>query len=133
LLQPTSPFRSRDTLVHGIELFRANQHRTVIGVAPAKSHPMWCFKAEGTKLHPFVGGAGLQQRSQDLAPAYSVNGAFYLIAPRDLRKMHSFYNEEMQPLVIDRPEESIDIDSEWDWEIAEALLRSRASSTPGAH
>ena len=82
-------------------------------------------------MRPFVDGAGLQQRSQDLAPAYAVNGALYLIAPQDLRKTRSFYNDEMQPLVIDQPEESIDIDSEWDWQIAEAALESPASLKPG--
>ena len=129
LLQPTSPFRSRDTLLQGIRLFCTNQYRTVIGIAPAKSHPMWCFKVDGTNLRPFVDGGSLKLRSQDLSPAYAVNGAFYLIAPQDLRKAHSFYNDEMQPLLINQPEESIDIDSEWDWKVAEAFLSSLARST----
>ena len=46
LLQPTSPFRSRDTVLQGIELFRKQKRRPVIGVSTAKSHPMWCFEIE---------------------------------------------------------------------------------------
>jgi N-acylneuraminate cytidylyltransferase len=123
LLQPTSPFRSRDTVLRGIELFHADQGRPVIGVSPAASHPMWCFQIDGESMRPFIDDGGFHLRSQDLPLAYVVNGAFYLIAPEDLRKLRSFYCDDMVPLVIDKPEESIDIDTEWDWKMAEVILK----------
>ena len=73
-------------------------------------------------MRPFMDGGGVHLRSQDLPPAYVVNGAFYLIAPEDLRKLRSFCKDDMVALVIDGPEESIDIDTEWDWKMAEAIL-----------
>jgi len=121
LLQPTSPFRQRETINCGIHLFRQHNHRPVIGVSPAYPHPMWCFKIEGTTMMPFVEG-GLRLRSQDLPPAYAINGVFYLLTPSDLRLHRTFYTDTTVPLVINRPEESIDIDTERDWEIAEAFL-----------
>lgn len=122
LLQPTCPFRSRDTIRRGIELFRVHQHRPVLGVSPAKSHPMWCFRLEGATMRPFVKGGGLHLRSQELPSAYVVNGALYLITPADLRSLRSFYGEATVPLVISEPRECIDIDTEWDWRMAEAIL-----------
>ncbi len=122
LLQPTSPFRSRDSVQRGIELFRMHQSRPVLGVSPVLSHPMWCFQVEGESMRPFINGGGMRLRSQDLPPAYVVNGAFYLIAPEDLRKLHSFYSDDMVPLVIEEPQESIDIDTEWDWKMAETFV-----------
>ncbi len=124
LLQPTSPFRRRETVLRGFELFRAHQYRAVIGVSPAAAHPLWCFRVEGETMRPFVDGGGLHLRSQDLPPAYAVNGAFYLIAPAELRKRRSFCSDDTLPLVIDRPEECIDIDTAWDWRMAEAALTS---------
>jgi CMP-N,N'-diacetyllegionaminic acid synthase len=121
LLQPTSPFRSRNTVLRGIDLFRVHERRPVLGVSPAKFHPMWCFQFDGESMRPFIDGGGMHLRSQDLPPAYVVNGAFYLIAPEDLRKIRSFYSDNMVPLVIEDPKESIDIDTEWDWKMAEAL------------
>jgi CMP-N,N'-diacetyllegionaminic acid synthase len=44
LLQPTSPFRSRSTVLRGIDLFCGNKHHSVLAVSPAASHPMWCFR-----------------------------------------------------------------------------------------
>ena len=120
LLQPTSPFRTRETVERGIALFNQNDHRPVIGISPADSHPMWCFKLDGMTMKPFIEGEGLHTRSQDLPPAYIVNGAFYLLTPNDLRSHLSFYSETMAPMIMERPEESIDIDTEWDWEMAAA-------------
>lgn len=122
LLQPTSPFRSRETVLNGIELFKSHEQRTVIGVSKTKVHPAWCFKINDAGMVPFIDGVDLQSRSQDLEPAYVVNGAFYLISPDDLRNNHSFYNEHMLPLVLDKPKESIDIDTEWDWRLAETVI-----------
>lgn len=124
LLQPTSPFRSRDSVRRGIELFRERGRQTVVGVSPAHSHPMWCFEIDGTALRPFIPGHGAQLRSQDLPPAYVLNGSFYLIEPSELRRSRSFHGSAVAPLIIDRPVESIDLDTEWDWSVAEALSAS---------
>lgn len=122
LLQPTSPFRRRETIDRGIGIFCQNNYRPVVSVSPSDSHPMWCFKIQGMEMTPFIEGGGLHLRSQDLPPAYVVSGAFYLITPNDLRKHRSFFTDITMPLVINNPEESIDIDTEWDWKNAEAFL-----------
>ena len=62
-------------------------------------------------------------RHQDLPPAYTVNGAFYLVSPKYLREHRSFYKGDMMPLIIDAPEENMDIDTEWDWKLAEAIIK----------
>jgi N-acylneuraminate cytidylyltransferase len=122
LLQPTSPFRRRGSVLRGIELFRANNLRPVVGLSPAHSHPLWCYKILDGKLYPFVSGTGSHLRSQDLPPAYTINGAFYLIAPAQLRAARSFFSDDMVPLLMSGPEESIDIDTEWDWLMAQTIL-----------
>lgn len=125
LLQPTSPFRSRATVQRGLELFRRDQARVVIGVSPAESHPLWCFRIEGDKMRPFLPSSGVNTRSQDLPPAYAVNGSFYLISPPNLRQRRSFFGGEMTPLIIEDEVEAVDIDSEWDWAIAEMAVKYR--------
>lgn len=125
LLQPTSPYRSAHTVRRGIDLFREHNSRPVIGVCAAESHPMWCFTVEGSTMTPFIDADGAQLRSQDLPPVFVPNGAFYLITPDDLRKHKSLYRGDPMPLVIDDPCESMDIDTEWDWKLAEAILLVR--------
>ena len=128
LLQPTSPFRRRDSIARGIELFRESNLRPVVGVSSAHSHPLWCFRIDGDRLRPYIDGAGLHTRSQDLPPAYAVNGAFYLIAPQELRQQRSFFSDDMVPLVMPEAGEGIDIDSEADWTLAELFLAGRPAT-----
>lgn len=122
LLQPTSPFRRRETVLRGCALFSAHERRPVLGVSPAASHPLRCFEIEGDTLRPVMDGGGRHVKSEAVPSAYVVNGAFYLIAPEDLRARQAFYGPDAVPLVIDRPEEMIDIDTAWDWKVAEAAL-----------
>lgn len=128
LLQPTSPFRSRETVMRGIALFRDHRRRSVIGLSPALSHPLWCVQVNGNSIRPFIESEDVALRSQDLPPAYVVNGAFYLIKPEELRSGRSFRNETTLPLMIEDPAECIDIDTEWDWKIAQALAASQSGS-----
>lgn len=123
LLQPTSPFRTKDSVRNGIEAFKNNRQRTVVGVSPAENHPMWTLKIEDGGLVPFMADHGLNMRSQDLPPAYSVNGSLYLISPKELRSNNSFFNEQPTPIIINKHTEALDIDTEADWITATSALQ----------
>lgn len=129
LLQPTSPFRRRVTVERGIALFRDHDRRTVVSVSEAHTHPLDCVLIEGGHVRPFVAGAGEYARSQDLPPAYEITGALYLIAPHELRSARSFLGPATVPLITEKPEEAIDIDTEWDWDIAEVMMERRVKAT----
>ena len=122
LLQPTSPFRTQQTVRQGIGLFKDNNRQSVLGVSPCLTHPMWTLKIEGQHLVPFMPDHGLGIRSQDLPPAYAVNGSFYLSTPENLRTSLSFSAGELIPLLIDSEEEALDIDTALDFKIAESIL-----------
>lgn len=118
LLQPTSPFRTKETMCRGIELFCKYDQQPVLGVSRANVHPMWTLKIKHEYLVPFMQEHGLEARSQDLDTAYVVNGSFYLISPAELRERRSFVGEKTIPLLVESPQEAWDIDTEWDWSIA---------------
>jgi hypothetical protein len=79
---------------------------------------LWCFKINGKSLQPFIEGTVTPSRSRDLPPAYVTNGAFCPIGPLEVRRQRSFYSDA----IIDDPAECIDIDSEWNWRMAQALV-----------
>jgi N-acylneuraminate cytidylyltransferase len=122
LLQPTSPFRTKRNVQRGIELFRSNGQNCVIGVSPTHAHPLWTLKVDGDYVVPFFQEHGIGTRSQDLPLAYVVNGSFYLISPANLRTDRSFVSLKATPLIINSPKEALDIDTEWDWTVAQASL-----------
>ncbi len=126
LLQPTSPFRNVVSIRHGIEKYKQNNQRPIIGVSPAKEHPLWCFRIEGDVMTSFMQSSEANLQSQDLPPVYVVNGMFYLISPTQFRKEQSFFGSNALPLISTDPFESIDIDTEWDWQCAEKAVELKA-------
>jgi CMP-N,N'-diacetyllegionaminic acid synthase len=129
LLQPTSPFRTRETILKGIDIFRGNGCQSVIAVSHIHAHPKWAFTIENKLLLPYLNEHSLNIRSQDLDPAYVVNGSFYLISPDRLKAQHSFYGDNTLPLLIESNVESLDIDTLDDWQYAEFCL-SKISNNP---
>lgn len=128
LLQPTSPFRTADTIRRGAALFaKTHGRRSVVSVSPAPSHPAWCFRTTPDGMEPFLGWEAINHRSQDLEPAWALNGALYLISPARLREVRRFLTPDTLPLVMDDPREAIDIDTPEDWARAEARLASEAA------
>ena len=125
LLQPTSPFRTKETICTGIALFAKHGHSSVVGVSPTHAHPMWTLKMEGNYLVPYMKEHALKTRSQDLPPAYVVNGSFYLISPTELKTFKSFFGSKTVPLLIESPQKEIDIDTERDLKIAGGIAITR--------
>jgi CMP-N,N'-diacetyllegionaminic acid synthase len=81
---------------------------------------------KGDYLVPYIQKHGLNTRSQDLSSAYEVNSSFYLISPKELRAYHSFESAKTVPLFIESPKESLDIDTEWDFRLAEFVLLNQS-------
>jgi CMP-N,N'-diacetyllegionaminic acid synthase len=65
LLQPTSAFRTKKTVLRGIELFSKNGQQPVLGVSHSLAHPMWMFKMKGEYLVPFMQEYWMGTRAQD--------------------------------------------------------------------
>jgi N-acylneuraminate cytidylyltransferase len=123
LLQPTSPFRTHEYVVNGIELFEKNGSNAVLGVSLTHDHPMWMFKIKNGFLTPFLSKHRIGLRSQDLPSVYVANGSFYLVSSNDLRKNKSFVGDDTIPLIANSHECAIDIDTEWDWSIASSIAK----------
>ncbi|AOS44988.1 CMP-N,N'-diacetyllegionaminic acid synthase [Lacunisphaera limnophila] len=121
LLQPTSPFRTARTIRQGIELFRQRSAEPVLAVAKPHLHPLWALKRDGDYLRRYLAGDGLETRSQDLPEAFFPTGSLYLIAPAVLRATRSFVGARVVPLLIEAPHEALDVDTEWDFKIAQMV------------
>ena len=121
LLQPTSPFRTNSTICRGIELFKGNPRQSVVSFSYAKAHPLWCYHRDGNAMVPFVKDIDRLIRSQDLPEAYVIDGSLYIASPNYLRANGSFISDDTVPLLNEYPEESLDIDTEWDWNIAQMI------------
>lgn len=119
LLQPTSPFRRLHDLHAAVALFAAHRER-VVSVSPAHPHPAWCFRDEDGALAPFLGWDGLRLRSQDLPPAWALNGSIYVLPATALRAGEPLLAAPLRPLRMSHPAAAIDIDDAGDFARAQA-------------
>ena len=125
LLQPTSPFRSIDSIRRALALFDSAEGESVVSVSPADNHPWWCKSVTPQgELLPFLDAVDGGLQSQLLPPVYVPNGVVYLSSVSNLRSNHSLYSEHTRALIIESREESLDIDTEFDWLIAEAICKA---------
>lgn len=58
---------------------------------------------------------------EELPPAVSVNGSLYLIRTKALREERTFFPKRTVGVPCTEPWEPVDIDTEADWVVAEAL------------
>jgi CMP-N-acetylneuraminic acid synthetase len=124
LLQPTSPFRSPMTIRRGAAMFAKAASRAVVAMAPARhTHPWLTYRLDGHAAVPFIVRQDAGTRSQDLPPALHINGCLYITNPAQVRQQRTFIGDRPVPLVIDNPIEAIDIDDEFDFRVAEAMVK----------
>lgn len=76
----------------------------------------------GDYLVSYIQEYGLNTRSQYLPSANLKNSGFYLIYPEKLRACRSFVSAKTIPLLIESSKESLDIDTEWDFRLAEFVI-----------
>jgi CMP-N-acetylneuraminic acid synthetase len=78
-------------------------------------------------MQPFLGWDPLRQRSQDLPPAYALNGAIYVLPPALLRSGAPLLQPGTRPFPMADAGEALDIDTEDDWQVALALADAVAA------
>jgi len=125
LLQPTSPLRSVEDIDGCIEKGISSNSKSCVSVTEPEKNPYWMYllDAEG-KMRPFVDNEELVLRRQDLPKVYALNGAVYVAEKEWLRQERSFLTRET--LGYEMPQErSLDIDTELDLKVFEALIASR--------
>lgn len=122
LLQPTSPLRTKEDIENAIILFIENECDALISVSPLDHSSMMSFKIQNNFLTPNCDEKFLNKRRQDLPEFYCPNGAIYITTPDSLRKNKTFSPKQTIPYIMPQ-ERSVDLDTEFDFKLAEFLLK----------
>ena len=124
LLQPTSPFRSKDTILSAIALFKASNYQTIIGVSKSKDKNNLRYILKNGIITQVDERKVKNKVNKILGNLYKINGSVYLINPSEIRLYRSFHPKNSLGIVINSKKESIDIDTEADLTQArKALIR----------
>ena len=126
MLQPTSPFRKPEQVSACIRMLVEGNWDAVWTVSPtdSKSHP---FKqlliAEADELDLYDSAGAQIIARQQLEPVYHRNGIAYAFTRECLLEQKTIRGRRTGALVIEEP--CVNIDTEWDLELAEFLLSRR--------
>ena len=121
LLQPTSPLRTSEDIEASINSFLESDCDSLVSVCELDHRSLLNFSLEDGFLVQNNNEALFNSRRQDIPTYYSLNGAIYITTPEFIRKNKSFYSDKTIPHVMSK-EKSIDIDTSFDFKLAEFLL-----------
>lgn len=129
-LQPTSPFRTTEDIDQAVELALSEGYGAVVGVAEARDHPFLArLMTKAGTLEEFVMCDLDYPRRQDLPPVYSINGAVYVNRCDSLATHEGLIPPGAIGFVMPH-ERSLDIDTPWDFHLAELLMADRERAIP---
>ena len=121
LLQPTSPLRTSEDIEASINLFLESDCDSLVSVCELDHRALLNFSLEDGFLVQNNNESLFNSRRQDIPTHFSLNGAIYITTPEFIRKNKSFYSDKTIPHVMSK-EKSIDIDTSFDFKLAEFLL-----------
>lgn len=124
LLQATSPFRRAEDVIEAVKLYDDSVDM-VTSVMPAKCNPYYdCFEDDSEGFLKISKGDGTIERRQDAPHVWQLNGAVYVINPRQLKAKGLAGMTNIRKYVMDELH-SLDLDNILDWKIAELMLNDK--------
>lgn len=128
LLQPTSPLRTYEDIINSVKIMIEKKANAVISVCESEHSPLYVNTLDKTLSMEGFLPKGISTRRQDLPKHYRINGAIYLCKIDYFLKYRDFYKDGSYAYIMENIN-SIDIDNQLDFIIAEAIINNRDSIT----
>lgn len=122
LLQPTSPLRDAKDIKNAINLLFERKALSLVSVCKTEHSPLIMNTLNKSLAMDNFLSNEFNKRRQELPEYYRVNGAIYLSEVKHFLQCKNFYNKGSFAYVMDQ-KNSIDIDSEIDFELAKILMK----------
>lgn len=130
-LQPTSPFRSGADIDRAVQKLLETDADSAQTVTEACYHPFFMTTLDGDRAIPLFPDGHKLLRRRDAPPAYQPSGAVYVTRHHVLMQQGRITGDDNRVVVMGF-EASVNIDTEWDFRLAELILREgRAPIPPG--
>ena len=130
VLQPTSPLRRAEHIDAAVDLLVATAADAVVTVVevPHQFAPASLLQLEGNRLTPVAETPMVLQR-QRKPRVYARNGPAVLVVRAAQLRAGSLYGGDTRGLVM-TPEDSVDVDTPWDFDLLEFLLAKQRTVRP---
>jgi CMP-N,N'-diacetyllegionaminic acid synthase len=124
LLQPTSPLRNEKHIYKAIELLEKKNAKAIISVCKSEQSLLnHNISLKNFSLQDLFKKNFLKKNTQDFKDHYKLNGAIYICEIKKFLKEKSLFLKKSIYAFEMHREESIDIDTKFDFEIAKTLIK----------
>lgn len=124
-LQPTSPLRTSEHILEAYHLLKSKKADFVVSFCECEHSPLWCdVLQEDGSIDNFMKNIDKGAVRQELPTYYRLNGAIYMGKTERFLENGSFIGKNGYAYIMSQSD-SVDIDNELDFEIAQMLLRKR--------
>jgi len=125
LFQPTSPIRKNSLVFDCVQKYEQSNSNSLIAVSESRQHPYEMFSFDKNKLE-FI--SNISARRQDYPKYYFVTGSLYITSVEFIKKYNKLFNEDSSIFIVS-DYEAIDIDDEFDLEIARNIIKKYGSNS----
>lgn len=135
ILRPTSPFRSAETIRRAWDAFRAEAGvDSLRAVEKVRQHPGKMWIVRGVRMMPLLPFGPKEQpwhssQFQSLPEVFVQNASLEIAWMRVVRDGRTIAGHVLMPFLTDE-REGFDINDEWDWWMAEEVLRRKLWPLP---
>ena len=122
LLQPTSPLRTSGDIKGAYQFYEDKASFSVVSVCEAEHSPLWCgHLPESKEFDNFIDVESMKQR-QAGGKFYRLNGAIYIVNIERFKTDRFLYQKGSYAYIM-RQDQSVDIDTDIDFQFAELLMK----------
>lgn len=122
-LQPTSPLRNAEHIKSAYGLFKEKKADYLVSVCECEHSPLWAGTiGADLRLDNFISEEVKRACRQDMPTYYRLNGAIYMGKTACFYNSKNFLGKNSIAFIM-KQEESIDIDSQLDFDIAEIIKK----------
>ena len=124
ILQPTSPLRKANHIDEAIKLFYKNQSSSLISVKEIEFPLEWVKIIKKKKGKSYIKSmySNNNLNRQKYKKYYIPNGSVFIFNTYKLIKYKKYYFKDTTPYIMES-EDSVDIDDQFDFDIAKYLMR----------
>lgn len=124
LLQPTSPLRTAENIMQAMRMYDTKQASAIVSVCQMEHPIQFCNTLpDNLSMVNFIKPSN-NKRSQELESYWRLNGAIYIFDRKSVSNIANIYQEKTFAYIMKR-ENSVDIDNEFDFILAEIILSRR--------
>lgn len=123
VLLPTAPLRKTKHIDEAVEQFLKAKAQTLVAMKEADTPISWYYllQKDGTVRNANFDSNNMANRQMN-KKYYIPNGAIYILDYQLLKKQRTYYSENTIPYIMSS-EESVDIDTQFDFKIAEFMMK----------